>query len=167
MASDVSLITEVLRVFVIASGLNTNIQESSASPIQCLADLIEEVQQHLPCAISEFPCTYLGLPLSIRKLSKAAIQPLIDRVADQLPGWKADLMNRAGRLMQVKFVMTATVIYCAIALDLPSWAIKAIDKIRKGFLWRERKEANGDHCLLAWLKVCRPLELAGALVFMI
>jgi hypothetical protein len=30
-----------------------------------------------------------------------------------------------------------------IALDLPSWAIKAIERILKGFLWKGRKEANG------------------------
>lgn len=28
-----------------------------------------------------------------------------------------------------------------------------IDKIRKGFLWRGRKEAKGGHCLVAWGKV--------------
>jgi hypothetical protein len=34
-------------------------------------------------------------------------------------------------------------IYLAMAVDLPAWALKAIDKIRKCFLWRGRKEAKG------------------------
>jgi hypothetical protein len=30
-----------------------------------------------------------------------------------------------------------------MAIDIPHWALDAIDKIRKGFLWRGRKEASG------------------------
>jgi len=59
------------------------------------------VQNLLPCALIDFPCRYLGLPLTLKKLTKAQIQPIIDRIADQLPGWKADLMTKVGRMVQV------------------------------------------------------------------
>lgn len=39
---------------------------------------------------------YLGLPLTPKKLSKAQLQPIIDKLTDLLPGWKANLMTRAG-----------------------------------------------------------------------
>lgn len=49
-----------------------------------------------------------------------------------------------------------------MALDLLAWVIKAIDRIRRNFLWQGRKEGKGGHCLLAWSNVTRPKEM-GAL----
>jgi len=52
-------------------------------------------------------------------------------------------------------------VYLAMAVELPPWALRAIDKIRRNFLWRGRKDAKSGHCLLAWPKVCRPVEIIG------
>ena len=131
----------------------TNIQKSSVLHIQCNEETREIIQAHLPCQMLDFPCTYLDLPLYLQKLTRAQIQPLIDKIADQLPRWKADLLTKAGRKILVQFVLISKLIYLAMALDLPTWALKAIDKIRRGFLWKERKDIKGGHCLLAWSKV--------------
>ena len=56
------------------------------------------------------------------QMSKADLLPLVDKVADNLPGWKASLMNRAGKLVIVQAVLTAIPIYLMIALDLP-WIV--------------------------------------------
>lgn len=61
----------------------------------------------------------------------------------------------------VQFVLTATVMYHTMVLDIPPWAIKAIEKILRGFLWRGCKDAKGGHCLIARPKVARPKELGG------
>jgi len=157
-ASDLEVMLDLLQLFGEASGLKTNVQKSSVLPIQCLEDDKAIIQEQLPCQILDFPCKYLGVPLSLRKLSKAQIQPIIDKIADQLPGWKADLLTRAGRKVLVQFVLTSMLVYLVMAMDLPPWALKAIDKIRRGFLWKGRKDVKGGHCLLAWPKVANHMS---------
>ena len=110
---DLSTIKEILRLFGEASGLRTNMQKSSIVPIRCTTEQLEVVSRVMPCEVIDFPCKYLGLPLSIRKLTKADLQPIVDKIADMLPGWKAALMSTAGRAVLVKAVLTAAPVYFA------------------------------------------------------
>jgi hypothetical protein len=89
------------------------------------------------------------------------VQPIVEKIADRLPGWKADLLTKAGRNILVQAVLTSMLVYLLLALDLPTKALEAIDKIRRGFLWKGRKDVRGGHCLIAWSKVARPPNLGG------
>ncbi|WVZ79231.1 hypothetical protein U9M48_026835 [Paspalum notatum var. saurae] len=122
---------------------------------------ITEVQAFLACKVQEFPCRYLGLPLSVKKLPKAEYYDIIDKIADRLPGWKAAMLHPAGRVTLVRSVLSAIPIYQLMALELPKWVIKAINKLRRAFLWKGRKAINGGHWLVAWDRVQRPLDLGG------
>lgn len=114
--------------------------------IQCKDEDLEIISSTLPCEIKKFPCTYLGLPLAIRKPSKAELLPLIDKVANSLPGWKASLMNRAGHLITVLMVLTSIPIYLVIALDLPKRVFKAIDGAFLGKANGGLTESDGYGC---------------------
>jgi hypothetical protein len=115
------------------------------------------------CCLARFQFSLVSILvfLSLLKLTKDQVQPFVDKIVRQLPNWKADLMTRAGRRIQVQHILTGMMVYLAMAIDFPSWAWETIDKIRKGFLWRGRKEAKGGHCLVSWGRVCRPLKLGG------
>lgn len=63
------------------------------------------VNDFLPCQLLDFPCKYLGVPLSLHKLTAAQIQPIIDKNADHVAGWKAHLLTKIGRKVLVQAVL--------------------------------------------------------------
>jgi hypothetical protein len=86
-----------------------------------------------------------GSSTCLEQTEKEHIQLIIDRMADQLSGWKADLLTRVGRKVHMQFVLTSMLIYLAMALDLPQWAYKALTKSVKiiiGEGTRKRKETS-------------------------
>ena len=114
-SAGVCIIMELLEIFGHASGLKTYMQNSSITPIGCSDAEPAVICEVMPCHLKEFPCTYLGLPLTIRKPTKTELQPLIDKVANSLPGWQASLMNRARHLITDCVVLTYIPIYQMIA----------------------------------------------------
>jgi hypothetical protein len=70
-------------------------------------------------------------------------------VQEILPGWKAALMHPTGRNVLVKAVLTAIPIHHLMVLQCLKWVLKAIDKIRRGFLWKGRRDIRGGGT--AWL----------------
>ena len=49
-------------------------------------------------------------------------------------------------------------IFQLLVIDPPKWLIKAIDKLRRGFLWCNDELATEGRCLVRWAAICRPLE---------
>jgi hypothetical protein len=107
----------------------------------------------------EFLIKYLGMPLSVGKLPKSALHPLVDKMVDQLPAWKGQVMHHSGWLTVTKMMLAATPVYTAISFQLPPWLLKAMTKIFKSFLWTGTEIVNGGKCPVAWSHVQRPLQL--------
>jgi hypothetical protein len=59
------------------------------------------------------------------------MQPIFYKIADQLLGWKADLLTKPRRRILVQFIMTGMLIYLAMVVDLLAWGLKAIGKLQR------------------------------------
>lgn len=88
-AEDCSALLDLLELFGNASGLRTNILKSLANPIHCSSEDCQVVLHYLACRVQEFPILYLGAPLSISKLRRQDLQPILDKMDRKLAGWRA------------------------------------------------------------------------------
>jgi hypothetical protein len=158
---DLLSILGVLQLFAGASGPATNVEKCVASPIQCTEEMLLTVQQTFPCVVAQFPCRYLGVPLSLRRLWHAEEQPLVDAVAARIPGWKAGLLNLVGRVVLTKATLSSIPVHMSISCCLSAWALKQIDKYRRAFLWLGSLSTAASKCKVAWPLVCRPSNLGG------
>ena len=122
---------------------------------------MEMVSSTLPYTPAAFPCTYLGLSGSSKQFKKAELLLWIERIGDKLPAWKASLMNMAGIVTWVHFVLSAIPIYLLIAIKVPKWFIRSIHKLRRAFTWKGQKQVNRGSCLVAWDKKQQPLDYGG------
>jgi len=159
--AEATVVKEILRIFGEASGLQTNLAKCSITPIHLPDDNLPQLQEVLGCRRADFPITYLGLPLSTKKIPRARIQSTIDGIERRLPSCHGPLMARSSRLIWIKSVLSAIPIYTIIADGLPPWAIDEISSICRRFLWTGKEGSVRGKCMVAWDTVCRPTDLGG------
>jgi hypothetical protein len=140
--------------------LGCNLSKCQMVLIRCNPFQIQVAAATFPCQVVDFPIKYLCLALSIKKLSRSALQPLVDKVADILPTWQGKLMHRS-RLVLIKTTLSSILIYTSISIELSPWLLKCLIKLMKAFLWSETDEVQGGKCLVAWCRGQRPTDLGG------
>ena len=160
-AEEARAVKFILQLFGDASGLVTNVDKCSITPICGEHEAIHAFHEVLPCQILEFPIKYLGVPLSTMALPENQYRPLIDRIGSKLPAWQGKLLNRSGRLVLVKSTLSALAIYLMMSAKLPTWVIHEIDSLRRNFLWAGKDHAVRGKNLVAWPTVCTPISCGG------
>jgi hypothetical protein len=76
--------------------------------------------------------------------------PLITSCDKYLAGWRASLLNRAGRLTFSTAVLSAVPLHYLSAINVPKTVIKAIDRRQRAFFWTGEESCHGSKCLVAW-----------------
>lgn len=97
----------------------------------------------------------------MRRPTKMELQPILDKLAKKVAGWKPRMLSHDGRLCLIKSTMMALPVHTMSVIQLPKWAIKEIERKCRVFLWKGQDEVSGGHCLVAWKNVCMPVENGG------
>ncbi|KAJ3685462.1 hypothetical protein LUZ61_014626 [Rhynchospora tenuis] len=151
----------VLHIFSKVSGLKINLSKSAFVPFNLQQNTVRDIEVMLNCKPTTLPISYLGLPLTAKKPDRAAYQMLIDKIRNKLATWKSGFISRAGRVVLVKAVLSAVPIYFMSVFKLPIWVVKAIDRIRRDFIWGGAQGRGGKLHLISWDLLCQPKSIGG------
>jgi hypothetical protein len=88
-----SALKQIHDQFAAISRLHINYGKSTLVPIHMSEELTDECVLILGCSRQGFPQSYLGLPLSVNKLSVSAFTPYIQRADRYLSSWQGNLLN--------------------------------------------------------------------------
>lgn len=132
-----------------------------SSPSAVMKWTLQSMLASFPVQVSAFPCTYLGLPLHFRSITRADLHPMLDKIAAKLQRWRGKLLSHAERLVLINSVLTAVPIYLLSVFKLGRWALKKIDEMRRNFLWKSDPDYSHTSCLVSWKQFCRPKALDG------
>ncbi|KAE8772241.1 MATE efflux family protein DTX1 [Hordeum vulgare] len=117
-------------------------------PNQYTDEQIPTIAVKMRCPVTQFPITYLGPPLSIRKASTASLLPLVKKLKRKLSTWRVSMLSKGDRLALVRHVLCAILTHLLIAIAFNQSILKKVNRIIHGFLWAESKEAIGGQCLV-------------------
>ena len=154
-------IKQILQDFAGFTGLQINYHKSTFVPLNVDEQVAAEAAQILGCPISALPCTYLGLPLSMNKITIVDLMPVIQKVDKRLAGWMATYLSWGGRLIMINEVLSAIPTHFMACFIWPAKGIELLDKLRRLFLWEIKDGNSSGHCLVAWDQVIQSKESGG------
>lgn len=78
----------------------------------------------------------------------------------RIRNWKAKSLSYAGRVVLIKVVLLAIIVYWSQLLYLPSKLIKKINGMCRAFLWKGEEFQNGVGAV-SWQEVCNKKSEGG------
>ena len=155
----------VMIFFEAITGLKINIGKSEIVPVGVVGNLTT-LASVLGCNVGRLPMTSLGMPLGAHFKDPSIWNPIIEKMEKKLSGWKCLYLSKGGRLTLLKSTLSSLPTYFLSLFSIPQAVADRLERIQINFLWGSSEEAF-KYPLVAWNKVCWPVENGGLGIRMI
>ena len=141
----------ILVIFEACSGLQVNWRKSSIFPIKEVQQ-IQALANILKCKIERLPTVYLGMPLGAKHKAVSIWDDVLRKSERRLALWKSQYLFFGGRVTLINSVLDSLPTYVMSLFLIPGKEVKAIDSLRRNFLWRGNKNEK-SYNLVKWMVV--------------
>ena len=153
-------LSALLDVFADCSGLRLNREKSEFTGFRLSQDEESQCSRALGTLVGALPIRYLGLPLSAGQLHVADWQPIVEKVEQQLEGWKAKVLSKGGRLVLLRSVLSAIPTFYLSVFKIPASIEQHLSGLMRRFFLKGSKERRGM-AFVAWDDICTPTDQGG------
>jgi hypothetical protein len=123
----------VLSAFKKLSGLNINFHKSELFCFGETRDRSREYVELFGCKEGEFPFTYLGIPMSPRRLSNKDWRVVDERFPKKISSWKGKILSSGGRLILINSVLSILPMFMMSFFRIPKGILEKLDYYRSRF----------------------------------
>ena len=150
----------ILRCYELASGLKINFHKSSVTRVGKRATNDDMWAAIFRCQKAALPISYLGLLLGFKRNSKIAWEPILSRIRSRLAPWKRRFINKGGRSVLIKSVLSSIPTYFMSVFGIPVGVAKEIEKLQRSFFWGDGSEKRKIHAV-SWDNLCKSKRNGG------
>lgn len=159
--AQMQIMTNVLADFCNAFGLKFNVDKSR---VMCSRNvqwrIKHDISQLFPIKFASSPGKYLRFPLIQGRVKRPYFNFIIERIQSRQTDWKQRLLNKLGRDMLARAVISSTPTYAMQIFWLPQSICNGINKLIRNFIWG-RSDGEGGLYLVNWESVSCPRRIGG------
>ena len=148
-----------LSCFQAFTGLKVNVGKSENVPVGEVNNLAT-LASILHCRVGSLPMKYLGMPLGTSFRTVSIWNPILEKMEKKLSRWKRLYLSKGGRLTLLRSTLSSFPTYFLSLFTIPKAVAARMESIQRNFLWGS-SERSFKYPLVAWEKVCLPIELGG------
>ena len=111
------------------SGLKINLEKSSIVSINTNQEMVSQLASILDCQETEWPLSYMGLPLGGNPNSIGFWDLVVEKVARRLDGFKKACLSFGGRITLIQSCSSHIPSYFLSLFRIPGLVAKRLEKL--------------------------------------